>query len=294
MIRFAPLLIVVCVALAAPVELDRCNGALSRGDYAAAARDAQAYLRLHPTSAAAHVVLARAQIGLSQPQSALKELQSALKTEPANTDALYFLSKLAEVLGQQQFMALATMAPDSARVHQLRGEGFAAQGKEQEAETEFAAALERRPGTPAILVDLGDLKRQRMKYPEALEWYTKALEKAPDNYDAAFGAGVCHLHLQTPDKGAGMFRAALRLDPTSIPAKAALGEALLESGHTAEAIPLLEEVAAFDPRLRRLQYLLLRAYKAEGRDADAARAQARYRELTEQEEEQTGNPEAQP
>jgi predicted Zn-dependent protease len=292
--RFAALLIAACVALAAPAELDRCNAALSRGDYAGAARDAQAYLRLHPASAPARVILARAQIGLNQPQSALNELRAALKTEPANTDALYFLSKLAEVLGQQQFMELARMAPDSARVHQLRGEGFAAQGKEDEAEKEFQAALERRPGTPAILVDLGDLKRHRMKYAEALEWYMQAIEKAPDNYDAVYGAGVCQLHLQTPDKGAGMFRAALRLDPASIAAKMALGESLLESGHTADSIPLLEEVAAYDPRLRRLQYLLLRAYKAEGRTADAARAQARYQELTEQEEEQIGNPEAQP
>jgi len=288
------LLVLGSIAAGAAPELVRCNTALDRGDFAAAARDAQAYVKLHPESAEAHVILARAEMGLNNAPAALNQLHAALRREPGNVDALYYLSKLADVLSHQEFMALARMAPDSARVHQLQADGFAAQGKEAEAEREYLAALERRPGTPAILNGLGELNRQEKKYTEALEWYGKVLEKYPSNYDALYGSGACYLRLQEAEKSVRLFRAALQADPSSVAAKMALGEALLSTGKAAEALPLLEGVAAYDPKLRRLQFLLARAYKETGRDADAKRAQDRYRELAAQEEEETGNPESTP
>ena len=122
----------------------------------------------------------------------------------------------------------------------------------------------------------------------------KVLDKYPSNYDALYGSGACYLRLQDAEKSVRLFRAALQADPSSVAAKMALGEALLSTGKAAEALPLLEGVAAFDPKLRRLQFLLARAYKETGRDADAKRAQDRYRELAAQEEEETGNPESTP
>lgn len=288
------MLLLGSAAFCAATGLESCAAALDRGDYAAAARGAEAYIKMHPASAAAHVVLARAQMGLNNAPAALKELRAALRREPNNLDALYFLSKLADVLARQEFMALARMAPDSARVHQLQGEGLAAQGKEDEAEREYLAALERRPGTPAIMNALGELKRQEKKCNEAQEWYAKVLEKSPANYDALYGSGACYLRSGDADKAAPLFRAALTADPSSASARMALGEALLVTGKAAEALPLLEAAAKFDPQLRRLQFLLAKAYLENGREAEAKQAQERYRQLTQQEEEEQAPPEATP
>jgi len=289
---------VFAVLLAGPLssaapELASCGTALDRGDYASAARDAQAYIRLHPTSASAHVMLARAQMGLNNAPAALNELRQALRREPDNLDALYYLSKLSDVLARTQFVALAKMAPDSARTHQLQAEGFAAQGKPDEAEQEYLTALERRPGTPAIMNAIGDLKREdkSVKCDQALEWYGKVLQKDPANFDALYGSGACYLRMQEIELAATSFRSALKSNPSSIDARLGLGETLLTAGKTAEAIPFLEAVANAYPTLRRLQFLLAKAYKATDRPADAKRAQERYLELTRKEEEDLAAPE---
>lgn len=295
-IGLAVLLALGPAAAGAIPELERCNTALDRGDYPAAAREAQAFVKLHPASAAAHVLLARAQIGMNQASEAMRELHAALERDPNNLDALYYLSKLADVLSRQEFMALARLDPDSARVHQLQAEGLAAAGRQEDAEREYLAALERRPGTPAIMNALGDLKRfdKSFKCDQALVWYGKVLEKDAGNFDALYGSGACYLRAENLDKAEEVFRAALKHDPSSIDAKMALGETLLALGRSAEAVPLLEAAAKGYPQLRRLQFLLSRAYKETGQTAEAKQALERYRELSEHEEEDTGNPEKMP
>ena len=140
---------------------------------------------------------------------------------------------------------------------------------------------------------LGDLKRQdrSARCDEAEAWYAKVLEKDPTNFDANYGSGACYLRSEKYDKAVALFTAALRTDPSSIDAKLALGETLLTVRKPAEALPLLEAAAAGDPQLRRLQFLLARAYRENGRQAEAKRAQQRYLELTQREEEQQPPPE---
>jgi predicted Zn-dependent protease len=267
-------------APAANADRDACANALDRGDFAEAAQMAGSLVRLRPASAEARVLLARAEIGLNKPQGALAELHEALRLDPHNLDALYFLSKLTDILSRQEFLALAGIAPDSPRVHQIQAEGLAAKGDTEGAEREFLAALERKPGTVSILIALGDMKRHTFQYGEALPWYQKVLEKDPGNYDALYGAGACYLLSKKPAEALPVFRRALKADPASLAAKMALGETLLVTGAGIEAVALLEEAAKADPDLQRLQYLLARAYQTTGRSEDARRAFQRYRDLS--------------
>jgi predicted Zn-dependent protease len=265
---------------AANTDPESCAVALDRGDFAQASRVAESLVHLHPTSVAARILLARADIGLNKPQAALAELHEALRLDPRSLDALYYLSKLAAILSRQEFLALAEIAPDSARVHQIQAEGLAAKGDAAGAEREYLAALDKRPGTASIMNALGDLKRRRLEYGEALLWYQRVLEKDPASYDALYGTGACYLLSRKPAEALPMFRRALKADPASLAAKMALGETLLVTGAGNEAVVLLEEAARADPELQRLQYLLARAYQAAGRSEDARRAFQRYRELS--------------
>ena len=250
--------------------------ALDRADYAAALRVAKSL----PPSANTHVLAARAYMGQNDGAKALRELRAALRQNPKSLDALYYVSKLAGVLSQQQFLELAQIAPDSGRIHQLRGEAYEAQGNGADAEREYLAALERQPGTTSILIALGDVHRLQKHYEEALKWYGQVLERDPSNYEAVYGTGVCYRYAKSPEDALPYFQKALKIDPASMAAKMALGESLVLTGKPAEALPYLETAAKANPNLRRLQFLLGRAYRETGREEDARRAFARVKELT--------------
>ena len=87
-----------------------------------------------------------------------------------------------------------------------------------------------------------------------------------------------------------LLQAALKLDPSSPSTKLALAEALLDTGHGAEALTMLESLKDWNPRLRRLaaivQFLLARAYQENGRVEDAKRAREKYQELMREREDE--------
>jgi tetratricopeptide (TPR) repeat protein len=273
------LLALLSLHAAGASTLAGCALALDRGEFALASREAESFLVADPGSVEARVLLARALMGLNDGPGALKHLDAALRIQPGNLDALYYLTKLAAILSQQQFALVVSGAPGSARAHQVQAEALEAQGDSAGAEREYLEALKKRPGTAYVMNALGDLKRHQRLYRDALVWYNRVLEKDPRNYTALYGVGACHRFLRLPQDGISFFRRALQSDPSAMAAKMALGEALLLNQRVSEAIPLLEEAAKADPGYRRLQYLLARAYKAAGNEKGAALALERYRRL---------------
>jgi tetratricopeptide (TPR) repeat protein len=265
-----------------PADLLQCAKQLDRGDFVAAARDAEAIVRKDSESVAARILLARAYMGLNNGAGALSELHAALQHEPDSLDALYYLSKLTGILSAQAFGAVAELAPDSARMHQIRAETLEAQKDADGAAREYMAALEKRPGTTYILNAMGDLERHEKKYSDALKWYEQVIAKDPGNYDALYGAGASYWLSHQEEKALPFFQNALEADPSSIAAKMALGEALLYAKNGPRAVVLLEEAAKADPQFRRLQFLLGKAYQMVGRPADARIAFERYRRLASQ------------
>ena len=286
--RALPILLLLAVSARASDPaggLARCATALDREDYAAAVREAQSILGFQPESVPARLVLARAYMGMNNAAAALSELHTALLRQPDSMDALYYLSKLTGVLSVQAFGVVASLAPDSARMHQIRAETLEARKDAAGAEMEYRAALEKRPGTTYILNALGDLKRHEKQYLEALRWYGQVLAKDPDNYDALYGAGASYQLSEQGDKALPLFRRALKADPSSMAATMALGECLLLSGRGGEAVILLERAAKADPEFRRLQFLLGRAYQSVGRQTEAQLAFKRFRALSAREDE---------
>jgi tetratricopeptide (TPR) repeat protein len=283
----APVLLCFSLARAGPAatsDLQTCASAVERGEFASAARLAHGYVRLHPASVPARILLARAYMGLNNGTAALLELREAIRREPDNLEALYYISKLAGVLSQMEFGEVSQIAPDSARMHQIQAEALEARGDAAGAEKQYLAALERRPETAAIMNALGDLMRLQKDYDSALAWYAQALQRDPESYDALYGTGACYRYARSPQEALPMFRRALKADPSSLAAKMALGESLLMTGDSQHALPLLEVAAKADPNLRRLQFLLGRAYRDLGRTEEARKAFERVRALTKPEE----------
>ena len=253
-------------------ELTEASHALYRGEYGRASEIARQYLKLHPGSAAMHVMLARAELTANHPEQAIAELRKALAADPRNVDAHYYLWLTTKTQAQEEYQKLFAMAPDYYRVHQLMGEAALAADRPTEAENEFRAALDAKPNSLEVLAELGDLKRSQSKYDEAVGYYTKAEQAGPLNYDTAYGLGVCYTFAQEYDRAIQYLRESIRIDPVSPDARLALGSAWVQDGKFEAAVPELERAVQLDPHMNQAYFLLARAYQKLGRKAEAAAA----------------------
>jgi tetratricopeptide (TPR) repeat protein len=264
-------------------EARDCARAFDRGDYNRAIELARERLQARPRDVGAAIVLARAQAALGRFEAAYEGFATALRLDARNTDALYYLGLTAGVLAEAEYQRVLSLAPDSARAHQLTAQSLQAQDKAAEAEAEWKAALEKQPGSVEVLVALGDLTRSKSRFDEALAYYTRALAVAPRQYDALYGLGVCQSYRGQQAKAAESFRAALRVDATSAPAHLALGISLLQTGRTEEAVTELQAAVSLEPTMRQAYYQLGRAFRLLGRSADEQRAMAKFQELLREE-----------
>jgi tetratricopeptide (TPR) repeat protein len=263
----------------APKERGELARTFDRGDYPRAIELARGRLQAEPRDVEAQIVLARAEAALGRFEAAFGSFRKALRLDAGNADALYYLSLTAGVLAEAEYQRLMTLAPDSARAHQLMGESFRVQELAAEAEAKYKAALEKNPESVEVLVALGDLTRSKSRFDEALAYYTRAAALAPRRYEALFGIGVCLSYQGQHSKAVDSLREALRVDAKSAPAHLALGISLLRMERTQDAVTEFETAAALEPRMRQAYYQLGRAYRALGRTADADAAMAKVQEL---------------
>jgi tetratricopeptide (TPR) repeat protein len=60
---------------------------------------------------------------------------------------------------------------------------------------------------------LGNMYFDAERYPEAIEWYTKALELDPTNPDVSTDLGVSYYYQNQPDRALAQFKHSLEIDP---------------------------------------------------------------------------------
>ena len=259
-----------------------CARAFDRGDYTQAVVLARGRVAAAPNDVATRIVLGRAEAALGRFEAAYDAFRQALRTDPRHVDALYYLGITAGVLAGAEHERLFTLAPGSARAHQLLAQSYQAQGRPDDARAAYEAALEADPRSVELLVALGDLMRSQLRLEEAVAYYTRAAALAPKRYDVLYGLGVAHAFRREYGPAIERLRQALAVRPEAASARFNLARALLMSGQAGPAAAELEAVTATEPRMREAFYMLGRAYQALGRADDAARAFARARELASQ------------
>jgi predicted Zn-dependent protease len=257
--------------------------ALYAGHYRQAAAFAAVYLRTHPSVGEARILLARAQMGEGKYDEAYQNLVAALKSQPRNIDVLYYLGKVSTLLAQQQFQRLYSLAPDSARVHQLMGESYENQGRVPEAIREYQAGLKLKPHSVALLNALGDLERSQYHFDEAITYYSRASEIDSRDYGSAYGLGAAFLYKQQPQQAAAYLRRAAALAPQSPVVHLALGDAFLRAGQASRAVPELKAALRLEPHMRQAYTLLAQAYEKLGADEAAQKALREANRLTKEE-----------
>lgn len=252
--------------------LMECTRTFYRGDYARVAQMAEEHLLKYPKDVPVRVMLARAELAQGKLQQGFDELGKALESDPKNVDALYYLSVVSKELSEREYQRLFSLAPDSARVHQLAGEAALATQNPTEAEEEFQKALIANPRSGEVATELAELKRTQSKFDEAITYYLQAEKSGLLNYDIAYGLGACYTYKQEYSEAIAWLQKAVALAPDSAGGRFALGNALFQDGQFATAIPELNNALRLEPRMKQAYFLLGRAYSKLGRQEEAKAA----------------------
>lgn len=206
-------------------------------------------------------------------------LRATLERDPKNEDALYLLSERYSERGVEFFERLASIAPDSLRVVQIRGLDAEALGDLKGAEAYYRKVLEKEPRIPGGHYALGHLLRRAGKDAEARLELERELEIDPYHHLACFELGAMHLAGGDAQAALPMLEKAVNLRPALADSKVELGKAYLQLKRPADAIPLLKAAIATEPNHPTAHYLLSRAYLMTGATEEGRREVAIHQEI---------------
>lgn len=173
--------------------------------------------------------------------------------------------------------------PNSSKLWFALGVAHFKKQRHDEAAKAFARATELDPKFAAALAYLGIVYDETGRYAEAIDSYRRAVA-ADDKLAAAHYLLADALIRQTAADNAGAethLKRAIQLEPSFVPARLALARLYIRLERFSEAAGQLETVAAADPNQPEAQYQLGRVYMRLKRTADAQKAVAAFKRLSE-------------
>jgi Flp pilus assembly protein TadD len=207
--------------------------------------------------------------------------RAAVTTDP---DCALCHQKLGEALqaaglhgeAEAELTRAVALRPDRPTVHNSLGAFLVSRDRLGAAEAEFREAIRLMPQYPDAVANLGALHARQRKYAEAIVELRRALAMSPQHETArrnlAFAldrTGIDLARAGRPADAVAFFKEAAALQPGEPSLWRDLGQALIEDGKAAEAIPSLERAVTLDPRGANGRYWLARAYLLVDRPHDA-------------------------
>jgi tetratricopeptide (TPR) repeat protein len=249
-------------------------------EYSPAIDSLELVVAADPRERNGRLMLGEALLGAGQPGAAADHFRAAAEMLPANPRVWYGLGHAQEALGRnadakeawERLMAL----PASLESHRHAAEVHDTEQRWREAAVEWREALRLAPESRAICVGLGASLFRSRDYNAAMATLKPFLTSEIADVQFLYGASL--LNLQQPVEAIPYLRAAVARDVRLLPARAALGQGLLQTGKAEEAIPLLEGAVAVD-RDGSIHFQLYRAYRLTHREAEARQALAAYQRL---------------
>ena len=178
------------------------------------------------------LMLAEALAGAGDPKSAIQQFRNAAELLATNPRVWYGLAASYDTAGDKAAAAQAwdrlSALPPSVQSHMRNAEVFNKALRWQEAVIEWTEALKIEPGNSKVRYGLAWSLFRNRDYDATLETL-KPLLPAP-TADVRFLYGASLLNLQRPSEAIPHLRSALAINPGLLPASAALGQALLQTG----------------------------------------------------------------
>ncbi len=201
----------------------------------------------------------------------------AMHTGQESPKAHYWRSLAYNQLAAQSFARLAELPP-SPESHEILATVHRGQGRHREAVEEWRKALALRPGDWRLSRELAISLHDARDMEAALDHLGALLKDDPGNAEWNFMYGDTLLARQETEKALSYLQKAVNADPELLPAKAALGRALMQTGKPAGAAPLLEAALGIDTD-GSLHFQLSRALQASGQVEKARGVLAKYQEI---------------
>ncbi|MEO8659084.1 MAG: tetratricopeptide repeat protein [Bryobacteraceae bacterium] len=256
---------------------------LDLGEYSKAVESLGEVIAANPNERNGRLMLGEALLRAGQAGAAVSQFEAAAGMLPDNPRVWYGLGRACEELGRKEAAQAAwerlAALPASAESHIHLAEVHDAEQRWRESSGEWREALRLSAGNLRIRMRLSWSLFRVRDYPAVMELLQPMLESGGAAAPFLYGASL--LNLQKPGDAIPYLRAAIARDGHLLPAKAALGQGLLQTGHAADAIPLLRESLAVDTD-GSTHFQLYRAYQLTGQEAEARQALAAYRRVRSQ------------
>jgi tetratricopeptide (TPR) repeat protein len=227
--------------------------------------------------------LQRSYTALRRDSKAVEVALELSKLYPDDPEVLYQTSRLFANYAYLALNKLSTTAPDSVWTHLASGEAHESQGNYDLAVAEYRQVLAESPGKPGVHYRLGRVllssTQQGNAQAEAMKEFAAELELDPTNGNAAYELGELYRKTGEFEKARQLFELAVKSDADFQEAYVGLGKALIALDRNALALPVLRKAAALSPSDEVPHFLLSRALKAVGNDAEQQKELAEFQRL---------------
>ncbi|MCI0628839.1 MAG: tetratricopeptide repeat protein, partial [Acidobacteria bacterium] len=205
-----------------------------------------------------------------------------------NVDLLYTAYRIYTDLAYRARDALATVAPDNARMYQLMAQHLVNQGDLPRALVLYRKALEIDPKLPGVHYDLGEAVLLSPSSDSALQEAEKefraALAENAGDANAEYKLGRVYAMRLDLEKAIQHYSRALKLQPEHVNAHIRLGEALMKRDEPRKALGHLVSASRLDPLNATVHYRLAMLYRALGRESEAQRELSMFKKLRDSKE----------
>lgn len=231
-------------------------------------------LQLAPNDPDLLLKLGMFQLAAGNRDEAIRLLEHCVRVAPKDGDAQFYLAQAWRLNGETDralaaMRASATLEPANPDILQKYGEYLLSAEKYPDALDYLTRAQKANPQQPGIDYDLGAASYKLMDLATAQTSLTRALAAQPGDANALALLGTVQIHLaQWQDASANLQRA-LALNPGDTGAQLGLGHCQVELHDDAAAIDTLHRVLHADPTQLQAHFYLARAYAALGQAAEA-------------------------
>jgi Tfp pilus assembly protein PilF len=214
------------------------------------------------------------QLGAGNRNEAIRLLEHCVRVAPKDGDAQFYLAQAYHLNGEtdlalRSIRESAILEPGNGDILQKCGEYLLSAGKYPDALDWLTRAQKAEPKQPGIDYDLGAASYKLMDLAGAEKSLERAVEGQPNGFDALALLGTVQIHLAKWDEASANLRRALDLKPDDTGALLGLGHCEVELKDYAAAVDTLRRVLHGDPTQLQAHFYLSRAYAALGQPAEA-------------------------
>jgi len=228
---------------------------------------------------------ARCAMALDQPFKAVEFLRRLDRDFPNDPDVLYLSTHVYSDLSTRASERLLHTAPGSYQAHRMDAEVLEIQGKLEDAIAEYRQVLSLNPRLPGIHYEIGRLLLSAGPDPAKLEAarqeFEAELQLDPTDAASEYELGEMARQAHRWNEALQHFQRATQLQPDFTDALVGLGKSLVSSGRAPEAVAPLEAAVRLAPGDPVAHYQLSFAYRRVGREEEAKKQLASYREAHE-------------